>query len=114
MQRFPDDLPDFYLSKTHVYLLNDARKRIKEGTESFVCGALSRAAFNANPSEFGGKDELTLQKFNIKKFINRAIEGRGYFHDWQQAHGIFVSHEQAVKDRVKWIKYILENAERVG
>lgn len=110
-KNYPTALPDFHLTKTHRKLLKYAKKRIKEGNNEHVCNAIQHGS--NFPDESGLKRAgVELVALDLKKFIRRAIEKKVYFDAWQRRNGIYRTPDQSRADRIKWIKYILDNAPR--
>jgi hypothetical protein len=111
-KRFPKALPDFYLTRTHVKLLKHAVVCLRDGTENYVCSAIEYGANNPDFSGIKCKEKTASRASNdLKKFIGRAIKGECYFDDWQYSNGIDTGDVR--KDRIDWVKYILEHADRV-
>jgi hypothetical protein len=108
-QYFPEALPDFHLTKTHVKLLKYAKRRIKQGYNEHVCNALQHGADFPDRSGLLKKGTIEVQNAtkDLKRFIRRAIDRKIYFDSWQHKHGIHRTDDEARSDRVKWIKYIL-------
>jgi hypothetical protein len=110
---FPEALPDFHLAPRHVKLLECARRRIKRQANSYVCSAISHGVSHMEEAGLRcGEDKARTAARDLKRFINRAIGGNVFFHDWQMEKGVFVDSDQARKDRIKWIDYLLEHAPR--
>jgi hypothetical protein len=110
---YPTELPDFRLTKTHVKLLKNARKRVKAGLSEYVCAGIQNgvdhpeaAGLNNNPQriERAGDD--------LRRFIRRAIQNSVYFDTWQRRNGISRTPKNVQKDRAKWVKYLLEQTPR--
>lgn len=112
-QKYPVVLPDFHLSDIHVKLLKHAKRRIKNGFNEHVCNAIQNGVHS--PIQAGlecNREDRSTASLELRNFIRRAIEGKVYFDTWQQSHGLERTREKIRKDRIKWIKYILENANR--
>jgi hypothetical protein len=109
MKNYPTVLPDFHLTKIHSKLLKYAKERIKHGYNEHVCNAIQHGADYPDRSGLLKKsDELVDNAANdLKRFISRAIEGKIYFDSWQRKNGIHRTDDEARSDRVKWIKYII-------
>lgn len=108
---YPTELPDFYLTKTHVKLLTHARKRIKEGLNDCVCFAIQHDVDNPETAGLNNRPKRLERAGNdLCRFIGRAINDAAYFDVWQRQNGISRMHSEVQKDRAMWIKYILENA----
>jgi hypothetical protein len=110
-KRFPKALPDFHLTRTHVKLLKYAIVCLRMSTKLYVCSAIEFACDNPGLSGIKCKEKTASRASDdLQKFIRRAIKGESYFEDWQTAKD--VPFGDIRKDRIDWIEYILENAER--
>jgi hypothetical protein len=108
--KFPTELPDFHLNKTHRRLLRSAKRMIKDYSEDYVCAAIYRSG--RHPEESGltciyGEGMRAVD--DLTRFISRAIEKNVYFESWQHSKGINRTSAKIRKDRVKWINFILKN-----
>lgn len=110
--KFPDALPDFNLTKTHIKLLKYARKRIRQGLSDAVCGAINWGATHPEDSGITCKDKTAIRaSADLRRFISRAIEKNVYLCGWQCDNGVHRNSEELRKDRIKWLTYLLENSE---
>lgn len=117
-KNFPKALPDFYLRDVHIKLLKRARRKIKEGIQKYLCTALDAALVDMRMD--GRLDLLSPEfrsmryaKFDLQEFIGRALKRSACLEDWQYDRAIQRTKEDARSDRCKWVRYILENANRV-
>lgn len=108
-KKYPLTLPDFHLNKTHVALLKLARSRIKAGERNTVCFALKDGIAMHVSVGIETKKEARLAVDDLHRFVRRAIKGCMYFTDWQYSKGLARTEQEVRKDRVKWLKYIIDH-----
>ena len=117
-KNFPKALPDFYLRDVHIKLLKRARRKIKEGGRKYLCHALDDALVDMRTDarvELLSPEyrDMLYAKRDLHEFIGRALKRNTYLEGWQYDRAIQRTEEEARSDRCKWVRYILENSNRV-
>lgn len=93
------------LNKYEIKLLKKARALLKSGEVDRVCYALDEAY-----DFYTGwhcDEHLEKARDRLEDYVMKQINPHSYFHHWQMAEGLFVSAEQARKDRINWISWML-------
>lgn len=108
---YPKTLPDFYLTKLHRKLLKHAIRLLDHEDFDYCCPAIEHGS--DFPESAGIRAEKAykaqIAAGELTRFIDRAIRGCAYFHNWQSNKGYNRTIQQRRADRIKWLKYILKN-----
>lgn len=115
MTKFPTTIPDFLITKYHVFLLKRARKMIKSEKRLFICHAI-RAAYTGAALEYSNPKDLEKLRralTELNRYIRRALEGHSTLSDWYRKRN-GDGPKNSVKNRYKWIDFILgESVDRL-
>lgn len=95
------------LKEQKIALLKSARKMLKRGDEEYICHGIVKCDGTWHLRE----SDQSKACQHLTKYIVKALAPQGEFEDWQRANGLFKSHKQCHKDRIKWVGWMIDSLE---